>query len=288
MRLNLHVWLLLLALVACSAGADAAITCSVSSSGFSTAYSPAAAGPTVTQSSFTVTCNRGATSDPTSVSYAASADNGQNALGINNRAAYSGAFIRYDAYIDSGCGTQWKGNVTIGGSMSFTTTGPVSKVHNYWACIGASQTGLAAGTYSDLVTMTLNYGPNPQSTYLSSFPVNIATPATCGMSPTPGTVAFGNYVAFGPALATNTSFGATCTNYLPYTVAITPTTGTIAGLTYNLLLNLSGLTGTTLSVTGNGAQQSYTIDGSMTAGQAGTCATGLCTGSVTHTLTLTY
>lgn len=288
MTSKLHAWLLLIALSVVGTGASAAITCSVSSSGFSTAYNPAAAGSTITQSSFTVTCNRALATDPTSVNYTVAADNGQNALGINNRAARSGAYIRYDAYIDSACGTQWKGNSTIGGSIAFTTTGPVSKVHNYWGCVGASQTGLAAGTYSDLATMTLSYGPNPQSTYLSSFPVNIATPATCGVSPTPGTVAFGTYVSFGSARAGNTSFGATCTNYLPYTVAITPTTGTIAALTYNLLLNLSGLTGTTLSVTGNGAQQSYTIEGTMAAGQAGTCATGTCTGTVAHTLTLTY
>ncbi len=288
MTSKLYGWLLLLALGLFSTSIHAAITCSVASSGFSTAYSPTAAGFTITQSSFTVICNRGLGTDPVSVNYTVAADNGQNSLGINNRATYSGSFIRYDAYVDGSCATQWKGNLTIAGSIAFTTTGPVSKVHNYWGCVGGGQTGLAAGTYSDLVTLTLGYGPNPQSTYLSTFPVNIATPATCGVSPTPGTVAFGNYVAFGGALARSTTFGATCTNYLPYTVAISPTTGVIAGLTYNLLLNLSGLTGTTLSVTGNGFQQNFAIDGSMAAGQPGNCATGLCTGTVAHTLTLTY
>ena len=288
MTSKLRFWLLLVALSLLGTGASAAITCSVASSGFSTAYNPTLPGSTITQSSSTVTCNRALGTDPTSVSYTISVDNGQNALGINNRAVRSGAYIRYDVYLDSACGTQWKGASTIGGSIAFTTTGPVSKVHNYWGCVGAGQTGLAAGTYSDLVTMTLSYGPNPQSTYLASFPVNIATPSTCGVSPTPGTVAFGTYVAFGPALAGTTSFGATCTNYLPYTVAIAPTSGTIAGLSYTLLLNLSGLTGTTLSVTGNGVQQNFTIDGTMAAGQAGTCATGTCSGTVAHTLTLTY
>lgn len=288
MRSKLSAWLLIAALSCFGGGASAAITCSVSSSGFSTAYDPAGAGSTVTQTSLTVICNRGLSTDPTSVNYTIAADNGQNALGINNRAVRTGSYIRYDAYVDSGCGSQWKGSSTIAGSISFATTGPVSKVHNFWGCVSAGQAGLAAGTYSDNVTMTLSYGPNPQSTYLSSFPVNIATPATCAVSPTPGTVAFGTYLAFGAALATSTTFGATCTNYLPYTVAISPTTGAIAGLTYGLLLNLSGLTGTSLSVTGNGFQQNFSIDGAMAAGQAGTCAGGACSGTVAHTLTLTY
>lgn len=288
MTSKLYGWLLLLALGMVSTGAPAAITCSLSSSGFSTAYNPTAPGATITQSSFTVTCNRGLGTDPTSVSYTVAADNGQNALGINNRAAYGGSFIRYDGYIDGGCATRWKGNTTIGGSISFTTPGPMSKAHNYWGCVATGQAGLAAGTYADLITMTMSYGPNPQSSYPSSFPVNIATPATCGVSPTPGTVAFGSYVAFGPALNRNTTFGATCTNYLPYTVAVSPTSGAIAGLTYNLMLNLSGLTGTSLSVTGNGFQQNFSIDGAMAGGQAGTCAGGVCTGTVAHSLTLTY
>lgn len=282
-----YTCLLLLALCLFGTGAHAAISCSASSSGFSTAYDPAA-GSTIAQSSFTVTCDRALSTDPVSVNYTVTADNGQNAVGVNNRARLGGSVIRYDVYVDGGCGTQWKGNSTIGGSISFTMTGPVSQVRNYWGCVGAGQTGLPAGTYSDLVTITLSYGPNPQATYLSSFPVNIATPSTCGVSPTPGTVAFGNYVAFGAALASNTTFGATCTNYLPYTVAVSPTAGTIAGLNYSLLLNLGGVTGTTLSVTGTGFLQTFSINGTMPSGQAGVCTLGTCTGSVPHTMTLTY
>lgn len=291
MTSRLFRWLAGAALMLSAASGHAAITCSISSNGFSTAYSPLTVGSTVTQTSFTVTCTRALASDPTSVNYAVNANNGLYALGINNRAFLSGSsYIKYDLYIDGACGTQLKGNTSISGSILFTGTGTVSATANYWGCIGAGLTGLAAGVYTDAVTMTMSYGPNPQSTATVSAPVNIATPSTCSISTTPGTVAFGSYVAFGGALAASTGFGATCTNYLPYTLAVSPTTGAIAGVTYTLLLQSAApvMSGTSLSATGNGFAQTYTINGSMAAGQSGVCALGSCSGVVPHTLTLSY
>lgn len=291
MTSRLFRWLAGTALMLSATCGHAAITCSISSNGFSTAYSAATPTPTITQTSFTVTCTRGLASDPTSVNYAANADNGLYALGINNRALLSGSsYIKYDVYTDGACGSQWKGNTSISGSIVFTGTGAVSATSSYWGCIGAGLTGLAAGVYTDALTLTLSYGPNPQSTATVSAPVNIATPSTCSISTTPGTVAFGSYVAFGNVLAASTSFGANCTNYLPYTLAVTPTTGTIAGVTYTLLLQSAApvMTGTSLSATGNGFAQTYTINGSMAAGQSGVCSLASCSGTVPHTLTLSY
>ena len=283
----MHQWLAAGLLLIASAGAQAAISCSVASSGISTAYDPNIGTPTITQTSFTVTCNRGLSTDPTTVSFSNTENNGMNALGINNRAALNGSYIKYDAFLDSGCGTQWKGNTAISGTMTFATTGQLSQSYNFWGCVVASQF-LAAGIYTDSVTMTLSYGPSPQSTTSATYPVNIATPATCSMT-TPGPVTFGTYVAFGGALAASTTFGATCTSYLPYTVVVSPTGGTIAGLDYTLLLTPpAGPAGTSLNATGIGALQTYTINGSMAAGQSGTCSAGSCSGTVSHTLTLTY
>ena len=53
------------------------------------------------------------------------------------------------------------------------------------------------------------------------------------------------------------------------------------GLTYTLALSAA-------SGTGNGATQTYNVNGSMAANQIGTCATGVCNGSQTRTLTLTW
>jgi spore coat protein U-like protein len=275
----------LLALLLPMAGAHAAITCSVSSSGFATAYSPTSGTTNVTQSSFTVSCTRGAAGDPTSVAYAVAANNGLNALGINNRAASGASSIRYDLYVDSGCGTQWKGNSALpvgGGTIAFAGTGTVTKTTAYWGCVGAGQTGLAAGNYTDTVVMTLSYGPNPQSTATSTLPVSIATPANCGLTqaPSPSTMVF-NYIAFGTAAAASATYGVTCTNYLPYTMALDAAGGTLLGLNYTLALSAT-------ASTGSGSQQTFTITGNMAAGQAGTCATGTCTATQTRTLTISY
>lgn len=288
---RLFRWFSCTALLLSAGGVHAAITCSIASNGFSTAYSNTTATQTITQTSFTVTCTRALTTDPTSVSYTVAANNGLYANGINNRAILNGAsYLKYDVYTDGACGSQLKGNTTIPGAITFAGTGSVSATISYWGCVQALQTGLAAGVYTDAVTLTLSYGPTPQSSASANAPVNIATPATCSISTTPGTVAFGSYIAFGGALAASTGFGATCTNYLPYTLAVSPTTGTIAGVTYTLLLQNAApvMSGTSLSVTGNGFQQTYTVNGTMAAGQSGVCPLTSCSGTVPHTLTLTY
>lgn len=288
MMSTIQRWLAAGLLLFAGVSAHAAITCSVASNGFSTAYDPTVGTPTIVQTSFTVTCNRGLSTDPTTVSYSNVNNNGLYANGVNNRARFNASNIRYDAYVDGSCASQWKGNTAISGSMVFATTGPMSQSYNFWGCVPPGQTGFPAGTYTDFVAMTLSYGPSPQVTAFGNYQVNIATPATCSMS-APGAVAFGNYVAFGGALAASTTFGATCTSYLPYTVAASPTGGTIAGLNYMLLLTPpAGPSGTSLNATGSGALQTYTINGSMAAGQAGTCPSGSCVGTVPHTLTLTY
>ena len=263
----------------------AAITCTASSAGFSTAYSQTSPLTNITQTSITVSCTRALSTDPSSVAFTLQADNGLQSNGINNRAKFvSGAtsnFIRYDVFRDAGCTSQWKGNsATIAGSISFASTGTVSQAITYWGCVTAAQTGLAAGTYTDTVGVTLSYGPNPQSSYATAFGVSIATPAVCNVSTAPGTISI-SYASFGPQVTAATTFGATCTNSLPYTMALDATAGVLSGLQYTLALS-------TPSSVGTGLEQSHSITATVVAGQAGTCTTANCTASAIRTLTITY
>lgn len=272
----LAAWLLL------PGGAFAAYSCNVSSSGFRTAYDPTVASTSIVQSSATINCTRG-TGDSATMAYTLAADNGGNPKGINNQASFGANVIRYDVYMDGSCGTQWKGNTTFNGPLVFPS-GQLSATANitYWGCLPAGQ-NVAAGIYGDSVRMTLSYGPNPQSsTGPVPFPVSIATPATCALTQPPGALNFGTYPSLSPVAVTgSTQFGVTCTIYLPYTMSVSPGTGTVVGLNYSLSLATPGSTGT-------GALQSFTVDGTMAPGQAGVCGTATCTGQNTHTLTITY
>ena len=282
MKSILHLlWILALMLFSTSAQA---YNCSVSSSGISTAYDPAVTADTVVQSSVTVTCNRVSTESAT-MNFSLAANNGANfTSGNTNRAILGSQLLDYDVYKTSGCSpsNKWKtppnGDFSV--NLNFSGLLTASTTINYWVCAKAKQTGLAAGTYTDIVTMTLSYGAS--QTDINTFPVNISTPWQCSISSAPANVAFGPYIAFGSALNASANFGVTCSAFLPYTLAVSPTGGSLYGLSYTLSVS-------TPSNVGTGVQQTLSINGSMAAGQAGTCATGSCTGaSNPHTLTLTY
>ena len=280
MNIRLARWLAAPALLLVATGAQAAITCSVSSGGFAAAYDPANPATNTTQTFFTVTCTRGLAGDPASVNYSVTVDNGLYPQGVNNRAAYLANRIRYDVYRDAGCGTKWKGATAISGTISFVGTGTVSQQANYWGCILAGQTGLPAGTYMDTMTLTMTYGAAPALTAVTSAGVTIGTPATCSISTAPGSIVF-NYISLGAAVTPSTTFGVNCTTALSYAMALDVNAGTLVGLNYSLALS-------TASSTGIGAPQTHSINGTMAAGQAGTCAGGTCTGSRVHALTITY
>jgi len=137
-----------------------------------------------------------------------------------------------------------------------------------------------ASTYTDTVTATLR-DSSGTAIGTTSFGVTVLTTNTCQLSVAPTDVSF-TYTSFqaGTSSAAG-SFGIRCTTALPYTMALDATSGTVFGLTYTLALSAS-------SGTGNGATQTYNVNGSMAANQVGTCATGVCTGSQTRTLTLTW
>ena len=127
-------------------------------------------------------------------------------------------------------------------------------------------------------------GVHPAAKAGTTGPVNFTVSATvqsaCTLS-TPANLVF-SYVALGPAVsATGGGFTVTCTGSLPYTVAVSATSGTLVGLSYTLGV-------TSASATGNGAAQTNSVTGSMVAGQPGTCTTASCSATATHTVTVSY
>lgn len=272
-----------IALVLGATGAHAAITCtSLTSAGFTIAYPP-----NTTQSlqlSFTMTCNRGSTSDPTSVNYSVKANNGTNPQGNTNRATLNNSTISYDVYTPSCNTTQWKNNVAISGTVSWAPgqTGNETDTQTYWGCIVLSQNPTTAGSYTDTITITASYNPGTGFTTLpGTIPVTIYAPASCVIGPSPGNVSI-IYPAFSPVpLTGTTSFGATCTSPMPYSLAVSPATGTLSGVNYTVTLG-------TASATGTGLLQTHSITVTAPSGQAGTCTGASCTATQTHTLTVTY
>lgn len=288
-------WLVAILLAVMANSASAAITCSITSAGFSTAYVPSTAAQNITQSSFTVTCQRNLAGDPTTISYGVRNDNGLNEVVNQNRGRIGATanYINYDLFANAGCTTVWRNNAAndiVDTIPVLTGFAPASKTTNWWGCVPGSQ-AVAAGTFTDTVVMTARLGAAGTGAIIAtgSFPVSIVSPATCVISTAPANVAFGTYTALGTARTASSSFGATCTNLLPYTMSLDANSGVVVGLNYTLLLNTVNTGGTnTLAATGSGVAQSYFINGTMPAAQAGTCASGSCAGSATRTLTITF
>lgn len=281
MNARLMQWMIALALLLSAPAAQAAISCNISSNGFTTGYPTNSASMVITQASYSITCSRGLTSDSTTTTYSVKVNNGLQSTGQNNNAVSGLNRLRYDVYIDGACGTQWKGNTTIpssAGTITMSGLTPTTVTQNFWGCI-PSGSSPAAGTYTDTVIMTPTYSTGVVG-LPNTFPVTIVTPATCSINTGPGTVSF-SYTSFLTTAATaSTTFGVTCSNSLPYTMAVSPASGTLVGINYSLSLPASS--------TGTGAQQTQTISGTAAAGQAGTCATGTCSGTQATTLTITY
>lgn len=283
MKTKLSPVIAFVALVLWGTPVHALYSCNVSSGGVGMAYNPLTAGNTIGQSSASVTCTRDP-ADAGTLELVLVVNNGANPSGQGNRATQGGQTVAYELFQDSVCATQWRtgGNGPFSRTLNFGGGLSASMPLDYWACIPANQTGLAAGTYTDTVIMTLTYGPkkSEQTAPPQTFGVNISTPAQCLISTPPGTMDFGTYVAFGPALSASTTFGVTCTSYVAYTMAVTPALGVLTGLNYTVSSPASG--------TGTGMQQLLPINGSMAGGQAGQCAGSTCSGSNIHTVTVTY
>ncbi|HEY0665770.1 MAG TPA: spore coat protein U domain-containing protein [Gallionella sp.] len=296
-RFNHLLWSGLFALTFFPQTVLAAIFCNVSSPGFLTGYVPANVTTSITSTTLTVTCSRDNAPGPASatVQYQLAADNGLNALGTQNRAALAGSFLNYHLSVDAACATPWKGATAIpvpAASFPLAKNSTASFTHTFFGCILPGQLALPPeGTYNDTVTMTFALAKAPgASTFTgSSFPVTLIAPASCSMTTPPSNIAFA-YTAFSPAaVLANSTYSITCTNSLAYTMSLDATVDVLAGLNYSLALNTTGSGGMNpLISVGTGVAQTFFINGTMAAGQAGSCATAACTGTQIRTLTITY
>lgn len=264
-----------------SVNAAQAITCNISSPGFIDGYDNASQNRN--QTSYSITCTRDANDpNPAMTTYAVNVNDGGNANGTNNRARSStNQLIRYDLFTNSACSIAWKGTRSIPSPVETITmngTLPTTVTKDFWGCINS---GLlpTAGIYTDTVTMTPTYSAGVLGGS-GTFPVKIITPATCTVSGIGDILlAYGN--AFGPGALATTSAPVTCSNELPYTLAVSPTRGVSAGIFYTLSLPASAV--------GTGAIQNIPITATAPPGQAGTCTTVSCGGlPQPHTLTITY
>ena len=281
---------LLAALALCLPAAWAqAYNCQVTSPGITTDFDPnLGSTPWPVQTYFTVACWRQAgDTDPVTVSYGVEANNGQHSYSGWNHARLGGNDVSYDTYDDSGCTTKLSGNnasrlptpqpgtMTLNGNVTTTVT------TSFWGCVPiAGNGGATSGVHTDTVTLSLFQAFTNTRLDTGTFPVTINVTASCRISTAPGNIIF-NYTSFGAAANASTTFGATCTSALPYTMTLDATSGTLLGMNYSLALSAA-------SATGTGVQQTYTISGSMAGGQAGTCATSACTATQSHTLTISY
>lgn len=280
----------------CALQAQAAITCTVSSSGFTSVYSTTITTANDSQGAYTINCTRGNLAvDPTSFAYTLQANNGQNACPGSTNCATNGTGaanrVTYEVYIAPTFATAW-GNTTataFSGTVNFgnAATATASDTKTFYARIPAQQ-NVNAKTFSDTVALTLcnaagtdcstpPYGAN------GSFSVSIITTAECQFTTPPGTVTF-NYTSFQVAAATaNTPYSVRCTNGLSYTPSLDAAGGTLLSLDYTLALSNPA------TATANGLPQSYTINGTINGGLSGTCSTGACTSAPQQrTLTITY
>jgi spore coat protein U-like protein len=290
-RLKPFLWLAALAMLAFASCAQARINCTASAPAVNTAYPLTGGALNITASSIVVTCTATSTTARTA-SYQLKATPVAPAGCAAGQAKSGANCLTYYLSTNAGCTTPWTGTTYIPVALYTTPTltsspGPVSDVHTFYfyGCIAAGLAVPAAGVYTGTTTIAgVNFVNTPVSgaaTFTgSTVTVNITAPATCTLSTPPGNINF-TYSSFGAAANASTTFAATCTNFLPYTMALDATSGTLLGLNYTLALSAA-------SATGNGLAQSYTINGTIAAGQGGTCAATTCTGTQARVLTITY
>lgn len=274
----------LLVALALAGAAQGAVSCSVAVTSISVIYDPTLATDTVTTGSYTVSCTRLA-SDANTFSWQLGANNGLQPAGQSNQVALSGKFYAYEVYrtppytnsnrwMDTNSGNRFAGTLNFGTQLTATYTGAFD------LRLAALQAVQPSGTYTDTVTATLRDGTGTLIAQ-TTFNVSVITNPSCTLTTPPGSVNLA-YTSFqASAASASTTFGVSCTTSLPYTMALDATSGTLVGLSYTLALSQT-------SGTGTGVTQNYSITGSIAAGQAGTCATAVCSASAVRTLTISY
>ena len=191
-------------------------------------------------------------------------------------ASTAGNSINYQLRQDTSNGAVW-GNT----ANTNTIAAGAANVLTVWITDRTNSGLLPPGTYTDsiLVTHANSGGGNPTS---QSLPISITAPSHCAIDPI-SNIPLLPYTSFQSAAESSTSFKVYCN--IAYSIAVTPTSGTLAGngLNYSLELNPTGG-----NQSANLAGTSHTLTGKVSAGQSGTCAAATCQGQSLHTVTVTY
>lgn len=238
--------------------------------------------------SATLTCTRGA-DDANTLPYRLRADNGLYPNVTQRRAKHATSAATMDYSLSTGTcanNTNWydPNNYYVPvTALSFGSALTASTTVGF--CIRNQPGNMAtSGIYSDTVRVVAQY-PNSDTgalTVPAYLTYTVGVDAQCVFHTYPGTIAF-SYTSFSPTPQNSSqAFVLRCSNNLPWSVAVTPSTSRVLGLDYSIAA-------TPASGTGNGnTGQTVTLTGTIPAGQAGTCATGTCTATQTHTVTITY
>ena len=284
----------------CCTPAQAAITCStVTATSVNGVYASASA--LNRTGSVTVTCTRLATDATTQLIYI-SMNQGEPPNGRNMTRQTGTTLLAYRVYRNADLTGSWStgggrapgitnaGGLQVTFDFGSTTTTVKSVTYPYYFNIAAGIVR-AAGIYDDEavgVTVRLSSSTGTvQSTTL--FAVNASIVAECRFSTSPTALAM-TYTAFAAsAVSAYSPFAISCTESTTYGVSLGAASDVLLGLKYDLLL-VAAASDTPLaaSLTGSGFAQSYRVKGTIAAGQAGSCATGTCTGSAPRTITITY
>ena len=278
-----------LALLMGSAASHAAIACTIFTTGVSGIYNRVS--NLDLTGSVTVNCTR-ATSDPTSQVLYIGIDQGEDPAGRDMTRQTGTELLRYFIFRNSGPAQQWTtgtgrtpGAGANGGlqfTLNFGTGTSASANYPYYFQVRSGITR-PAGIYDDVLLTAFLRLDSLNGTLIANgnFTANVSILSQCylNLPPLPLTL---NYVSFSPtAQSASTPFGVSCTLSTPYTMALDATSGTLLGLNYTLALSST-------SGTGTGFGQPHSVNGTIAANQAGTCAAGTCASSQTRTVTISY
>lgn len=262
-----------------------------------TNYNPFAAGFNDTTGAFSITCTRpkgGSNKFPNT--FYVGATNGLNYAGATRRLRLgaSSSYLEYALYrTATGCTTPW-GSATVADVYSLpnantqgndvtTSPDPLTSGTSFCFRITGGLNTAPPGTYSDTVQIAVAESPTViWGTAAVTFQTTIQPACQFLSTPSDMTLA---YTSFQPGDATGTtSFELKCTNTTSYTVGFDAASGNLLGLNYTLGVSPpSGLgTGTPQPAPG------HTVTATVPGGQAGTCASGTCSSSVTRNVTISY
>ena len=245
-----------------------------------------------------LTCTRSA-SDANTLTYRIKAEDGLQPQGNQRRVQLGATTNRLDYSLSRGttaggsasCAntSNWQApangtNDVITGTLNFGSGLTASVTWGYCIRVRGNQGAPAAGIYTDLVGVFAQYPDNNGGALspVASLNVSVGVSNQCVFSAAPGMMSF-NYTAFAPVAQTaSTSFDLRCSNGLPWSVSVSPDSATLQGLRYSIAASPD-------SGVGNGnSGQTVTLNGSMPAGQAGTCPAASCSAQQAHTVMITY